>query len=40
MRRGFNSDKLGELLLKRVIGLSGEHVEIKSDDSIYVDEKN
>ncbi|HHD2745382.1 MULTISPECIES: hypothetical protein [Clostridium] len=22
------------------MGLSGEHVEIKSDDSIYVDEKN
>jgi len=32
----FKSDELNELLLKRVIGLPGEHVEIKSDDSVYV----
>ncbi len=35
----FYSDELDELLLKRVIGLSGEHVEIKSDGSIYIDGK-
>ncbi|SQC85072.1 signal peptidase type I [Clostridium perfringens] len=35
----FNSDELHELLLKRVIGLSGEHVEIKSDGSVYVNGK-
>lgn len=32
----FNSDELSEPLLKRVIGLPGEHVEIKSDGSVYV----
>ncbi|MGU8967914.1 signal peptidase I [Clostridium perfringens] len=32
----FNSDELKEPLLKRVIGLPGEHVEIKSDGSVYI----
>ncbi|MGM8316840.1 signal peptidase I (plasmid) [Clostridium perfringens] len=32
----FNSDELNELLLKRVIGLPREHVEIKKDGSVYV----
>ncbi len=32
----FNSDELHELLLKRVIGLPGDHVEIKNDGSVYV----
>lgn len=35
----FNSDELGKLLLKRVIGLPGEHVEIKGDGLVYVDGK-
>lgn len=30
---GFNSDELHELLLKKVIGLPGDHVEIKKDGS-------
>ena len=32
----FNSDELHELLLKRVIGLPGDNVEIKKDGSVYV----
>lgn len=32
----FKSDELHKLLLKRVIGLSNEHVEIKKDGSVYV----
>lgn len=32
----FNSDEFSEPLLKRVIGLPGDHVEIKSDGSVYV----
>lgn len=32
----FNSEELKEPLLKRVIGLPGEHVEIKSDGSVYI----
>ncbi len=32
----FKSDELHEQLLKRIIGLPGDHVEIKSDGSVYV----
>lgn len=32
----FNSDELHELLLKRVIGLPGDNVEIKKDGAVYV----
>lgn len=32
----FNSEELKEPLLKRVIGLPGERVEIKSDGSVYI----
>lgn len=32
----FKSDELGELLIKRVIGLPGEHVEVTNDGSVYV----
>lgn len=32
----FESDELHEPLLKRVIGLPGEHVEVKSDGSVYI----
>lgn len=32
----FNSDELHELLLKRVIELPGDNVEIKKDGSVYV----
>lgn len=32
----FNSEELNEPLLKRVIGMPGEHVEIKSDGSVYI----
>ena len=32
----FDSEELKEPLLKRVIGLPGEHVEIKSDGSVYI----
>lgn len=32
----FQSDELGELLIKRVIGLPGEHVEVTDDGSVFV----
>lgn len=32
----FNSDELGEKLVKRIIGLPGETVEVKMDGSVYV----
>lgn len=35
----FYSNELDKLLLKRVIGLPGENVEIKSDGSVYIDGK-
>jgi signal peptidase I len=33
----FQSDERNELLIKRVIGLPGEKVEIKSDGSVFID---
>lgn len=35
----FKSDELGERLVKRLIGLPGEKVEVKSDGSVYIDGK-
>jgi signal peptidase I len=32
----FHSEELGELLIKRTIGLPGEKVEIKSDGTVYI----
>lgn len=32
----FYSEELGELLIKRVIGLPGEEVEVKNDGTVYV----
>jgi signal peptidase I len=35
----FYSEELGDLLIKRVIGLPGEKVEVKADGSVFVDDK-
>jgi len=34
----FQNDELGIVLIKRVIGLPGDHVEVKSDGSVYVND--
>lgn len=42
IRRGdilvFYSEELGDLLIKRVIGLPGENIDIKDDGSVYVND--